>query len=330
MNISRFDVVLGNPPYQENRQSATASRRIPVDIFPHFQEVSISLAAQTSLIYPATWHKDPTVGLGATLRENGLKQSEYYDSSVVFPAIYKGYPLTIVTVEKGYVHDVQINDMYRPRFEAVWVDSQAKAILLDNTRNYPTLHGITHVSNIRNIADSGLTFHETSENLTHPVAMYIKLAPGMQNDGGWRYIERAQIEPVLSHPATLDQYTVALPTAPIGRMRFFHYLLHNRLTLTARVFGHNETHSQTYAQLKSFDTFLEAEHFAQYVNTHFFNMLTSCDFSRASFASYVPDLVDYSDANPHIDWDAPLEPQLYTLFGLTEDEAAIVDRFPNS
>lgn len=44
-----------------------------------------------------------------------------------------------------------------------------------------------------------------------------------------------------------------------------------------------------------------------------------------TIASFVPDLGDYTSNNPDINWDEPLDPQLYKLFGLTEKEIAEVE-----
>lgn len=321
-----FDYSISNPPYQKETQSQTSSRRVTIDIFPEFQKVSTYLAKHTIMIYPATWQKNPNIKLGEFLKNNGIVSSQYYNSNSLFPEIRSGYPLSIVNVCQNYSDNIFINEIERPRSEQVWVDSKKKAILLDKTHDYPKLtNGATHLSKLSNIKDNGLKFSDSIESFVEPVSVYIKKNPGVQSDGGYYFTERQDLEKVLLYPETLNEYTVSIQSSPIGRMRIFNELLENRTSLGARVFGLNETHSLTWIQLKAFDNREEAENFAKYVNTYFFHVLTSFDYSRLGFASYVPDLQDYSNNNPHINWEKPLDEQLYKLFDLTDEEIKVIE-----
>lgn len=50
----KFDVVMGNPPYQETVKPATeGNNKNAVDIYQHFQEIALKLSDITCLIYPA-------------------------------------------------------------------------------------------------------------------------------------------------------------------------------------------------------------------------------------------------------------------------------------
>lgn len=328
--IHRFDYAVSNPPYQQAspKKNPDAQRIRVVDIFPEFQQLSSTIADKTTLIYPATWQRKPQQNLALFLKDHGLVASEYYNGSRVFESIVSDFPLSVVQTDSTYTGDVKIDTLYRPRYEPVWIDHPAKSLLYDATKNMPKFSGARDVSNLQNIATSGLPFVENPEALTFPVTVYIKREPGTQADGGWYYVERSAIEPVLFDTTVLDQYSVSMPSSILNRMRFFNHQLYNRKTLGAKVFGINATHSQTYIQLRTFETLAEAEHFAKYVNSRFFHILSSFDFSKATFGSYVPDLEDYTSDNPNFDWDKPLDPQLYRFVGLSTEEAAMIEAFP--
>lgn len=162
-------------------------------------------------------------------------------------------------MKKGFVKEVLINGIRRPRNETVWVDSKKKAILLDRTKGFEKFsNGGTHLSKLSNIQDSGLEFSETPDSFTNPVSVYIKKRPGVQSDGGYYYTEKESLEKVLLYPNSLNEYKVSIQSSPIGRMRIFNELLENRTSLGAKVFGVNEIHSLTWIQLKTFDNIDEA------------------------------------------------------------------------
>lgn len=324
--VKKFDYAISNPPYQTETQSVKSSRRTTSDIFPNFQICSTFIADKTIMIYPATWQKDINVKLGQFLKNNGLKSSEYFNSNNLFPEIRSGYPLSIVIVEKGFEKEILINKIKRPRNETVWVDSEKKALILDKIQHFPILtNGATHLSKLSNIQDSGLEFFEDPDSFIEPVSVYIKKKPGVQSDGGYYYTEKEPLEKLLIYPKSLNEYKVSIQSSPIGRMRIFNELLDNRTPLGAKVFGINEIHSQTWIQLKTFDNIEEAENFAKYVNSFVFQLLTSFDYSRKTFASHVPDLKDYTNNNPNIDFSQPIDEQLYKLFKLTNDEINIIE-----
>ncbi|MDE8039502.1 DEAD/DEAH box helicase family protein [Erysipelothrix rhusiopathiae] len=53
-DLVKFDVVVGNPPYQETvREATNGNNANTVDIFQHFQESALLLGNKNSLIYPA-------------------------------------------------------------------------------------------------------------------------------------------------------------------------------------------------------------------------------------------------------------------------------------
>lgn len=78
-----------------------------------------------------------------------------------------------------------------------------------------------------------------------------------------------------------------------------------------------------------FNSAEEVNNYKSYVKTKLWKYL--CKMSKVNEEdrngnlSFVPDLEDYTDNNPDINWKLPLDPQLYKLFNLTEEEIKIIE-----
>ena len=80
-----------------------------------------------------------------------------------------------------------------------------------------------------------------------------------------------------------------------------------------------------------FDTESEAINFLKYQRSNFYQLLvnsnTRSHAGSAKVHSIVPDLGDYTDNNPDIDWSKPLDPQLYELFDLSQEEIDLIENY---
>lgn len=76
-----------------------------------------------------------------------------------------------------------------------------------------------------------------------------------------------------------------------------------------------------------FSTKEEAEHYVSLLDTKLARraLRESKGGKLVQWGAFVPDLGDYTDSNPDIDWSQPLDPQLYKLFNLTEEEIKIIE-----
>lgn len=337
MQGPKFDYCIGNPPYQENTQKPGSKTKTTRDIFPEFQKVASAIAHISSMIYPATWQKNMGDGLGKFLKENGLRRCDYYNSTDVFPQIRGNYPLSIPHGERGYGGGIQINGHSRPRGEKIWVDSREKVALVEATKSHDKLRGgakhLTAASNAQELSEIlGITFSKEAR-AENPISIYIKKKPGSQADGGTYYISQADADTILlpeMRSTALNIYKVATRSRTAGRLPVFNDVLNTVGNLQCRVFAPGEIFSLTWMLLKTFPTAIEAENFKSYANTKFFISLTALDISRASYASWVPDLGDYTAANLLFakDSDLPhghryrgknLEQRLLLYFNLPED-----------
>lgn len=322
-----FDYVISNPPYQvdiSKGKERSVGTRTSKDVFPDFHKLGVEMASNVVMIYPATWQKKITAGFGKWLFDNGLKSAYNYDAYDVFSgAVKKGILVSVLSSSDGYVGDVVVNGSLRPRNTPVWINSERDYVIYENTSTWTGefLSGAASLTDLSNVKDSGLNFSQTPEKMESPVRMYIKKNPGKQADAGYFYVEESQIRKHINTPGDhydFTKYNVLIQSAVFGRQSIFDSMIKGRGSIQARVFEPRETAGLTLASLRSFDIREEAEHFAAYMNTKMVSRLLYFDYSKRTFASFVPDLGDYTSNNPDIDWDEPLEPQLLELFGIDE------------
>lgn len=326
-SVKKFDYAISNPPYQLDTQSDTASRRTTTDVYPMFHSQTSFMSNKVAMIYPATWQKSLTKGLGKFLIDNGLYSSDTYNGTNLFPKIRKNFNISVVISEHDYKKDYFVNGSLRDRELDVFISDDKKQLLYNKTRDMKKLYGAYYPNNLANVETSGLNFSLTKDStIIDPISVYIKKRPGMQADGAVHWIERKELETVMDNPQLLDEYNVSIQSRVVGRM---HVLNEDMLTIGnvgAKVYNKGETHSTTWIILRSFDNLSEAQNFAKYVNCDVFSQLIGLDHVKKSFASYVPDLVDYSNDNPYVNWNEPLEHQLYELFEMTDEEIEFLER----
>lgn len=312
-----FIATVGNPPYQQDIHSQDASRRVSVDIFPDLQETSLAISEYTSLIYPATWQKNVSLGLGRFLLDNGLYDSQFFPSQIVFgDAIRKNFPIAISScksVEENPPDEtITVNrTVQMSRNLNSWIDHKAKQILVNKTSDKPKITGGAHpFMKLSNALDASMEFYDDSKQASDPddtVSVYIKRKSGFQADGATLYTSWEALEPFIVNEDkfgtdkenVLSKHKATVPSAPLGRMGVFNeMILDRRVDISAQAFMPNSLFSNTKACVKLFDTEQEAQNFCSYLNSKFASILLTLDYSRKSFASFVPDLEDYTANSP--------------------------------
>lgn len=298
----KFGFVVSNPPYQLDVQKPGSSRRVTTEIFPRFQEVGSAVGETTSMVYPASWQKSLSAGLGEFLLNNGVRQVDNFFGEEVFPAIDKRFPLAVVTTERECREEIYANGVTLSRDTPVWLDSAKKRVFFEHTRcaekffagaDYSTLF-----RNVETSVTAGVVFKE-EKSADFPVSVYIKRAPGMQADAKELYISTDDALKNMRNPEDnhLGKYTCSIRSRVIGRSTIFLSEMDKGNSLFARVFPPDHIHSNTYAALASFDNREEAENCAKYINTDFFITLASLDYSRIGFARFAP-FLDFTNNNP--------------------------------
>lgn len=327
-----FDYVISNPPYQvdiSKGKERSVGTRTSRDVFPDFHKLGVEMARNVVMIYPATWQKKITAGFGKWLFDNGLKSSENHLAKDVFNgSIEPSIMLSIVDTQSGYSGDIDIEDSPRLRTMPAWISSDMDNLIYEKTREWSGcyLSGATYMTTLTNLHDSQIPIinpEDTVDNNNSLCTIYIKRKPGKQADADFFNIRESDIEDYLTAPGEhydFNKYNVVIQSAVFGRQSVFDRMLRQIGTIQARVFDEKTAAGITLASLRSFDTREEAEHFAAYMNSKLVGRLLYFDYSKKTFASFVPDLGDYTSDNPDINWDEPLVPQLLKLFNIEGEE----------
>lgn len=327
-----FDYVISNPPYQvdiSKGKERSVGTRTSRDVFPDFHKLGVEMARNVVMIYPATWQKKITAGFGKWLFDNGLKSSENHLAKDVFNgSIEPSIMLSIVDTQSGYSGDIDIEGSPRLRTMPAWISSDMDNLIYEKTREWSGgyLSGATYMTTLTNLHDSQIPIinpEDTVDNNNSLCTIYIKRKPGKQADADFFNIRESDIEDYLTAPGEhydFNKYNVVIQSAVFGRQSVFDRMLRQIGTIQARVFDEKTAAGITLASLRSFDTREEAENFSAYMNSKLVGRLLYFDYSKKTFASFVPDLGDYTSDNPDINWDEPLVPQLLKLFNIEGEE----------
>ena len=135
----------------------------------------------------------------------------------------------------------------------------------------------------------------------------------------WFVVNREDIH---SNSHLIDEWQVVVSSANAGGQK-----RDNKL----EIIDNHSAFGRSRVALGSFKTKLEAYNFFAYVKTYIAKfMFLMTDESLSSVGKRVPDLMDYTSANPLIDFSQNLDSQLYSLIGITNSEKAYIEDRVNS
>lgn len=325
-----FDYCVSNPPYQEATTRNADGRLHSTPIYDDFHRIMYPQATNIIMIYPSTWQRDLQKGHGEWLIAHGLHRTYDYDGQDVFSdSIRKDYPVSIVETQCGYNGIMYSQDSFRnTRGATYWLNHEAIDVLVNRTKDFPkldlgTVRTNVRIKNVLQVESLGYTLCEDKDSLCDPVSIYIKKTAGTIPNGTWYYMNRSQASKL--YGCGVEKYKVALRTRFFVQNQAVNELLNNPdACFAVQVFDRDQIFGQTLTLLSNWGTREEAENFAAYLNTRIITFLISATRRKKSFCELVPDLEDYTSNNTNIDWDQPLEEQLYKLFGLTQEEIRIV------
>lgn len=341
--IRKFHYALSNPPYQN-----TANQ----PVFQHFQTVGNNVAENTSMIYMASRWWYGTSGLTdfrTYMLNHPTLQEVYYFTEVessqdIFDGTGIAGGVNIVTfqhtantlqkdpdttahtvdgfqlIEHGTQQSVMVPrgtlEQLPIRASLIHIAEKIRAGMV--SQNMATLYD-RHESVVNEIGLSGSdleTLHPVQvASDAHVPAGRTKVYANISGTKGGRseyYL--------IDTPANIvhkDTYTVCIGQSLIEN--------ENR-PLRLFVFPPDTYFGRSAVSLARFDTLLEAEHFVQYASTRFFELCLRLSLAgrMKTFGNFVPDLQDYTESNTLIDWNAPLDAQLFQVFDLTVEEQDIV------
>ena len=333
----KFDVVIGNPPYQETLEG-TSDR----PIYNYFMDLSYEIAGKSILITPARFlfnaGKTPKAWNRKMLSDDHLKVVYYeQDSSQVFPNtdIKGGIVITYYdckeyfgAIEVFTAHE-ELNQILqkvviKPDFESlskIIYSSDSYRLTEKMHKDVPTAKG--RLSNGHEFDVTTNIFEKLPDvfinNNDSQVGDFVKIIGRENNDRVYKWVDRRYI----NGPLNFKKYKVILPKSNgsgiLGEV------------LSSPIIGDPLTgHTQTFLSIGSFGAKSEAKACIKYIKTKFartlLGILKITQHNPAEKWNYVP-LQNFSD-NSDIDWSksiSEIDQQLYKKYGLSDEEITFIE-----
>ncbi len=340
-NLMKFDVVIGNPPYQDETKGDNDTFRAP--IYNDFMDLSIELSNLVTLITPARFLFDagstPKAWNKKMLKDPHFKVIEYVaNSSDVFPNtdIKGGVAVSLYDKNKnfGSIEEknrpagifvpfkilVDIMDkVYNSNFESI----QSIVYSAEDYRftekmheDYPEIRGKLSKGHDYDIKSNTLEklpeiFHKDEPNDGHK---YVKMLGLHKKDRVYRYIR----EEYITNNTNLENYKVFIPAAngsgSLGE------------SLSTPMIGS----SYTFMSIGNFKDEFEANAALKYVKSKFARVLLGIlkitQHNPVATWKVVP-LQDFT-SNSDIDWTksiSEIDQQLYKKYGLSDEEINFIE-----
>ena len=331
-DIMKFDVIIGNPPYQEELEGTSNP-----PIYNFFMDESYKNAQVVELIIPARWlfnaGKTPKEWNQKMLADKHLKVMTYErDSSKIFSNtdIKGGVAITYHNSEKEYSsigHFIVYDEMrsIKEKIEPFIETNLSSWIFAPESYKFTQFLHDEHTDAVDKLSAGhkfdvttnvleklkDIVFYEERPNDGHNYVRIIGLENGKR---AYRWIRKSYLNP----PANFEYYKVILPKSN-GSGAFGETLS------SPFVGGKGIGHTQTFISVGKLATLQEAEGLLKYLKTRFCRALLSIlkvtqDNKRATWA-FVP-LQDFTSSSD-IDWSksiAEIDEQLFDKYGLDEQE----------
>ncbi|HEM3706543.1 TPA: Eco57I restriction-modification methylase domain-containing protein [Streptococcus suis] len=348
-NKVKFDVVIGNPPYQEsatNKEMAIGQQQRVNNVFQLFQKLADNLSPNHSvLIYPGgRWIQQSGRGMqefGSTLINSPqLSHLFYYpNANEIFGDVAISDGISIV--HKDYSKNSDIFD-YIITEDGVSNRSTRKSpgenIFIINPNDEPIVEKIYNFISERNL-DFLSNSTTINQKLFQIESNFVELNPDkVELFTGQKFDKRTQIklfandksgktgrakwyiadrDVIKVRQELIDKYKVVVSSANAGGQKRDNQL---EILEPYTAFGRSRL------ALKAFNSKQEAENFYKYMDSNFIRytfLLT--DENLSSLAKLVPDLLDYTNEQKIIDFSKSIDSQIYKLLNLTTNEVKAIE-----
>lgn len=335
----KFDVVIGNPPYQEEARG-NGTRDTP--IYHRFMDAAYEVADKAVLITPARFLFNagltPKAWNEKMLSDPHLAVPIYVpNSDELFPGTdikggiaityrdgsHLGEPIRIFTKYpelNGILH--KVSEVGAQALDSAGITSSrsyryTEALYEDHsTARALRPEGNAALVSTNTFEQFGFLYYESPPLDGQD---YVEVLGLIQNKRFSRWIRSDYI----SGPESFSAFKTALPAAN-GSGTF------GEVLSTPAVLGPNTAVTQTFITIGSFDTAEEAEACLKYVKSKFtramLGVLKITQHNPAATWRYVP-TQDFTPASD-IDWSksiSEIDQQLYAKYGLDDDESAFVE-----
>ena len=345
----KFDVVIGNPPYQSESTEVVSksNNQKPVkNIFQYFQiEANLLAKYMTCLIYPGgRWiHR-----FGKGLQDFGFEQinDPALDKVIFFPLannifervqLADGISIVIKRMGKNS-HKFTYQFVKNNEVKSVVVNCPGENLLPLDPRDIEICEKIdsfVKMNQISYLHDSILprslfriesNFVEENPDKVQPYyagkeydkSSFIKLftndKAGKMGRAKWFLASK---DVITSNIEYIGQWQVVVSSANAGGQKRDNQI---------EIIDNNSAFGRSRVALKSFLTREEAENFFAYANTYLVKYaFLMTDESLTSLGKRVPDILNYKYDNKIIDFSKDLDCQLYNLMGLNQENINYIE-----
>jgi len=336
----KFDVIIGNPPYQEVNNSNKMSK----SVYPDFVKSAKIISEKFSLIMPARWmsgengpYRETQGFIDEMLDSNHLKSFCLYpNSSDLFNNVGIKGGVCYFLWDKGYSEDEVHYTLYEngTKKEAKLSFKIAENIII----RFPELISILKKS--RNLSDGSMKTLVSSRNPFGFVSdLFVKNNEGVSRIsenkissddylvhgllGGKRVIRYIPNSSLKKNIEGAKAYKTFLPRAN-GSGTF------GEVFSTPMIGTPMMICTDTFLQVGAFNNLTEAQNLLNYIKTKYFRAMVGIKktaiFNYKDCFTFVP-LQDFTDKSD-IDWSKPIpeiDKQLYAKYGLSEEEISFIE-----
>ena len=319
-NNMKFDVIIGNPPYQLNTGGGSGSGAIP--IYNKFIQQAKKLNPRyLTMIVPSRWF---SVGTGLDnfrdemLNDNRLRQIiDYSNCKDCFPGLNINGGINYFLWDSSYNGDCLFTNICNNKESTAYRKLNEFPIFIRHNEAVSVIQKVELMkeNKLSNLISSqtpfGILTNVYGDKEQHLNSITLHSSKGVG------YISK---ELITRNVNWIPKYKVLLGKAISGHAGEMDSNGQAKIIATTKVIGKNEVCTQTYLVVGPYETAQMADNCCSYLKTKFvrflmFPQMLSISISKSSFR-FVP-LQDFTQ-----EWT---DEKLYAKYGLTDEEIAFIE-----
>ncbi len=317
LNNMKFDVIIGNPPYQMSDGGNKASAK---PIYNLFVEQAKKLNPRfLSMIIPARWFSGGK-GLDGfrdeMLNDRHLtKLYDYFDSTDCFPGVDISGGICYFLWSRDETKDCEVTSNLNGKTTTL-----TRPLLKDDSDTFVRFNDAVSVLDKISDKNEKSFGNDVSSRKPFGFSTNPKELSLEQNDGDifiYAYPKNGYVplESISKNAEWISKYKVCVAKA-YGERGDFPY----NVIAKPFVAPPNTCCSETYIVLRAFDTYEEAKNTVSYISTRFFRFLVLLQKNTQDSPKRVYEFV------PDQDFSKPwTDKELYAKYGLTDEEIAFIE-----